>query len=348
MAHLVSNIQNEKGDLVLKGVPAWHGLGTVFEDGEVISTADALKYGGLDFEVKKAPLIYKMDGCEEKTFDDSFFTYREDLGIVLGKAVGGSYGILQNKEILSVMDSVLEHGYCIESAGALDKGRLVFITARLKNLEVSKNDLVNQYLVLSTTHDGSQSAKAYLTNVRVVCNNTLQSSLKNATNTISIRHTVTAKDRMQEASEILRASQLSGEVSVKSYREMQKVKITREDLVSYVSNCLLDSKDLALAKKKDKKGISTRKLNIINSVLDFAVNGIGQREIYGTSWGGYNAITGYFSNVKNHMNQQTRFMSLLGGDDNRKMQKAFDTALDFNTVQTVDLDWLNETAIHAN
>ncbi len=29
MAHLVTNQNNAKGDLVLKGVPAWHGLGTV-------------------------------------------------------------------------------------------------------------------------------------------------------------------------------------------------------------------------------------------------------------------------------------------------------------------------------
>jgi len=348
MAHLVTDLQNDKGDLILKGCPAWHGLGTVFEDGKVITTADALKYGGLDFEVKKEPLIYRMPECEDKTFDDSYFTYRTDLGIVLGKQVGKTYGILQNKDILSVMDSVLEHGYCIESAGALDSGRLVFITAKLQNLEVSKNDLINQFLVLSTTHDGSASAKAYLTNVRIVCNNTLQASLKDATNTISIRHTATSKDRMQEASEILRASQLSGEVSVNSYKAMQAVKISKQDLVSYVANCLLDSKDLALAKRKDKKGVSTRKLNIIDSVMDFSLNGVGQKEIYGTAWGAYNAITGYFSNVKNHMNQQTRFNSLLFGDDNRKMQNAFNVASDFNDVQTVDLDWLYSTAVSEN
>jgi phage/plasmid-like protein (TIGR03299 family) len=354
MAHLVTDVQNSKGDLVLKGIPAWHGLGTVFEEGKVITIQDALKYGGLDFEVAKAPLQYHIPNCEEPIIiEDSFFTYRTDINKVLGKAVGGSYGIVQPKEILKVMDSVLEHGYSIESVGALDHGRLIFATSKLDTLNIKNgskdsDDLVNQYLIFSTTYDGSASTKAYFSNVRVVCNNTLQFSLKEANNMISIRNTHTATERLQEASVILRNAALAGEKSVSAYTKMKQSKVTRDDLVNYVANCLLDSKDLALAKKKDKKGISTRKLNIINSVMDFSINGIGQKEIYGSAWGAYNAVTGYFSNIKSHQKQETRFSSLLHGDDAKTMQKAFSMAEDFETVQTIDLDWLNSTAIHSN
>lgn len=348
MAHLLTDIQNQKGDLILKGVPAWHGLGTVFEDGKVISIEDALKFGGLDFTVEKLPLWYQMPNCEQQSFDDSYFTYRTDICKVLGKAVGRTYGIVQPKQILSVMDSVLEQGYSIESVGALDFGRMIFATCKLNDLEVSKDDLVNQYMVFSTTYDGSASTKAYFTNVRIVCNNTLQASLSNASNMISIRNTQTASERLQETSTILVQAQHSAENSLEAYRKMNAVKITKDDLVNYVANCLLDAKDLKLAKSKDKKGISTRKLNIIDSVLDFSLNGIGQREIYGSAWGAYNAVTGYFSNVKNHQSQGTRFNSLLFGDDNKKMSLAFGQALEFETVQKIDLDWLRDTAISEN
>lgn len=335
MAHLVTNLLNEKGDLVLNGSSAWHGLGTVIT--ENLSLSDALKYSGLDFQVAKKELTYNIEGCSPIQFDDAFFTYRTDLNIILGKHVGKTYEPMQNIEALNVVEEFLEKGYSIESAGALDNGRLTFVTMRLNSFDVTANDSINQYIVISNSHDGSSAIKAYLTNVRVVCANTLNFSLKDASNIISIRHTSTSVQRLQEATKILVEANKLVESSAVEYRSMAKNAISKKDLVNYVSNLFLDEKDLKRANSKDDK-ISTRKVNIIDSVLSYALDGIGQKDIYGSAWGAYNAVTGYFSNVKTYSNDNTKFREHLGGQDTKLMNRALELAMDFDKVKTIDIE----------
>lgn len=45
--------------------------------------------------------------------------------------------------------------------------------------------------------------------------------------------------------------------------------------------------------------ISTQKRRLIGDIFEYYNIGIGQKEIIGTGWGLYNAISGYYSNVDN-------------------------------------------------
>lgn len=56
------------------------------------------------------------------------------------------------------------------------------------------------------------------------------------------------------------------------------------------------------------------------------MDGIGQKEIAGTAWGAYNAVTGFYSNVAN-LSGEKRMDSLLYGSANRVMNKALNLAL---------------------
>jgi phage/plasmid-like protein (TIGR03299 family) len=344
MAHLITDAINAKGDLVLRNGAAWHGLGTVIDTSDRLSgqmsLEEVLNLSGLNFEVKKKQLIYEIDGCDKQQFDDAYFTYRTDLGKVIGKHVGKTYQPLQNIHALSIMEELQSQGYSIESAGALDDGRIVFVTSELDSFEVGSNDSIKQYMVLSNSHDGSSSIKAYLTNVRVVCNNTLNFSLSNASNMISIRHTATSQSRLEDATKVLfNANQLKEDATA-IYKPMVSNNISRADLVSYIANVFLDEKDLKSANRKEVTNVSTRKINIIDSVLDYSLNGIGQDGLNGTVWGAYNAITGYCSNVKPFMNQNTRFQSLLGGSDAKLMDRALVLANDFDRVSPISTDWI--------
>jgi phage/plasmid-like protein (TIGR03299 family) len=344
MAHLVTKTLNEKGDLALRNGAAWHGLGTVIDTMDRASgqmtLEEVLKLSGLDFEVKKSKLTYEIEGCNRQQFDDAYFTYRTDLGMVLGKHVGKTYEPLQNIHALRIMEELQNEGYSIESAGALDNGRIVFITSELDSFDVNASDSIKQYMVLSSSHDASSSIKAYLTNVRVVCNNTLNFSLSDASNMISIRHTATSQARLEDAAKVLfNANQLK-EDATKVYTPMVTNNISRADLVSYIANVFLDENDLKAANKKEVTKVSTRKINIIDSILDYSLNGVGQDGLNGTVWGAYNAITGYCSNVKSFMNQNTRFQSLMSGSDARLMDRALVLASDFDKVATVSQDWI--------
>ena len=76
--------------------------------------------------------------------------------------------------------------------------------------------------------------------------------------------------------------------------------------------------------------ISTRKLNIIGDTFSYYQNGIGQKEIAGTAWGAFNAISGYYSNIDNSEGVK-RLDSLLYGDKSRKLESAV------NGASTIDI-----------
>ncbi len=199
MAH---KIDNSKGfsAFVSFQAPAWHGLGEVFT--EQISTLDALKRGGLDYQVLKLPNIHYLPNGEELISEDSFFTVRTDVNKVLGSRLGKDYEVLQNIEALNVVDEILQSGSAtIETAGAINEGRKAFICLKVnKDIIVGDSDTVNQYVLIATSHDGSMSITATPTNVRVVCNNTLTAALQGAKGAIKIRsgtHQERTKDCMK-------------------------------------------------------------------------------------------------------------------------------------------------------
>src|SRR3546814_20848068 len=81
-----------------------------------------------------------------------------------------------------------------ETAGALGNGERIFITAKLPDyIRVGGDDLIEKYLFLTTSHDGSGSITAAFTPIRIVCANTLNAAMPRQSNTIKIRHTSGAK-----------------------------------------------------------------------------------------------------------------------------------------------------------
>ena len=193
----------------VRSVP-WHGLGTVVPD--VLTAKEALVLAGLDWEVELRPLFCKVDqevrliapegGGEpelvrtdldtpaELEVDGSFAVVRDSDLSVLG-VVGGRYVPVQNHRAFDFFDGLVgskEAKY--ETAGSLDGGRRVFMTARVpRDIKIGGADAVDLYLVLATSHDGSLALTAMVTPVRVVCQNTLNMALNGAKQRWTMKHT---------------------------------------------------------------------------------------------------------------------------------------------------------------
>ena len=232
MAHNINfNEQTGKHSFFSTKEKAWHGLGQIVE--EYPTSAEALKFAGLDYPVEKRKL-FTYDNknhlaneeleikIPEIEVPDFYATIRTDTETVLG-VVGKDYEVIQNIDAFSFFDAIVGgDGIFYETAGALGKGERIFITAKLPDyIKVGNDDLIEQYLFLTTSHDGSGSITAAFTPVRIVCNNTLNAALCKKSNAIKIRHTANAKERLKEAHKLMGiTNQLSSQSTLLSHKKL--------------------------------------------------------------------------------------------------------------------------------
>jgi phage/plasmid-like protein (TIGR03299 family) len=204
----------------------------------------------------------------------SALTEYPDNGAVLG-IVGKDYQIVQNRDAFKFFDSIVGgDGIMYETAGALGKGEKIFITAKLPGyIKVGNNDLIEKYLFLTTSHDGSGSITAAFTPVRIVCANTLNAAMKNMTNVVKIRHTSNATERLRTAHKVMGiASRFSDEVGC-VFNDWAKKSITDPQLRKLIEIAMAPNKEV-LGNLKDGKvnALSTQFINIVEHVYEYALS----------------------------------------------------------------------------
>ena len=352
MGHNINRVNGKDSFFSVKQ-KAWHGLGTIVE--QYPTSAEAIRYAGLDYEVIKSPLFT----CQRnETIGDNgeiveggqipvpnhYATVRTDNHAVLG-VVGKDYEIVQNRNAFEFFDAIVGGGDGIlyETAGALGKGERIFITAKLPGyIKVGHQDMIEQYLMLTTSHDGLGSITAAFTPVRVVCQNTLNAALRNHSNSIKIRHTASANDRLKQAHTLMGISgNLAGELEG-LFNHWSTVRITDKQVKKLIQVAMAPNKEtitnLELG-KFDK--LSTNYTNIVDSVYEYALGSPTQQmeTTAGTIFGAYNAITGYFQNVRKYNDDDAKFKSIMDGTAKQRGQIAFDLCRDFsrNGVDALNL-----------
>ncbi len=338
MAHnIFYNEQTEKHSFFSVKEKAWHDLGQIVEN--YPTSAEAIRYAGLDYTVEKRPLFTNSltnelaesnNGQFPKTDVPHFFaTIRNDNNAVLG-VVGKDYEVVQNADAFQFFDAIVGGGDGIkyETAGALGKGERVFITAKLPDyIKVGRQDLIEQYLFLTTSHDGFGSITAAFTPIRIVCNNTLNAAMRNHSNGIKIRHTASANDRLKQAHTLMGISHvLAGELE-QLFNHWAKVRITDAQVKKLIQVAMAPNKEVINNLELgmlDK--LSATYTNIVDNAYAYAMgNPTQQMETTGgTLFGAYNAITGYYQNVRSFKDGDAKFKSIMDGTAKQRAQIAFD------------------------
>lgn len=328
MAHNINfNEKTQQHSFFSVKEKAWHGLGQIVQD--YPNSKEALQFAGLDFEVCKRPNIHRLDNSNEIISTTSFYTYRPDTNVILGDRLGKDYEVVQNTDAFSFFDAIVEgDGIQYETAGALGKGEKIFITAKLPGyIKVGDDDMIEKYLFLTTSHDGFGSIIAAFTPIRIVCNNTLNAALKNCGNSIKIRHTANAKERLEEAHKVMGISnQLSVQLE-RIFNQWSKVRITEKEVRKLIQLAMVPNKEVLQNIEKDELNeLSTCFKNMCDDVFEYNMTSPSQQyeTTKGTVFGTYNAITGYFQNVRNYKDEEAKMKSLLyGGTAQLRTQKAF-------------------------
>lgn len=306
------------------------------------TSEEAIKFAGLDYEVQKSPLFTKGNGFienkngieisnSELEVQSYFANIRTDNNSILG-VVGKDYHIVQNCEAFSFFDGIIGGGDGIlyETAGALGNGERIFITAKLPDyIRVGNgDDITEKYIFFTTSHDGSGSITAAFTPVCVVCQNTLNASLKNMSNVVRIKHTAGAKKRLEDAHKVMGlANQLSYELE-NTFNHWAKITVGDDEMKRLIQLALCPNKEtLTHLQKGNFDEVSKAFKNIVEDAFAYAMMSDTQQmeTTKGTLYGAYNAVTGYFHNVRNYKNNEAKLQSIvMGGTAQMKSQKAFE------------------------
>jgi phage/plasmid-like protein (TIGR03299 family) len=293
MAHELESVNGETAFASFRQ-PAWHNLGTVFED--EVNTNEMLKLAHLDnWNVRLEDVAIPDNFSSDKSY--SFVTrtnpFDRSQNDVLG-VVGERYVPLQNEDLFSFGDNLLDGGGRWETAGSIRGGRVVFGSIALTDsITLDPNgraDKIDNYLLINTSHDGSIAIQASITPVRVVCANTLNLALsslkgkKGVKQTFKIRHTQTAEGKIAVAREALGlAHKYIDEFSTMA-NAMIETEITKKQFDEIVALAY------PAPTGEDKKGSHKKYDNKIDLLQGIYVGQFNDT-IAGTAWGAFNALT---------------------------------------------------------
>ena len=184
MAHLIET-------MAYAGQTPWHGLGEHLPENQPLEVW--AKAAGMNWQIQESPVHYAIDNPLNVsmfgTFDEQKVLYRSDTNTALS-VVSNRYQVVQPMEVLEFYRDLTEQaGFELETAGVLKGGRKFWALAKTGHSTALKgNDVVNGYLLLATSCDGSLATVAMPTTVRVVCNNTLSIAVNNSENAVKVSH----------------------------------------------------------------------------------------------------------------------------------------------------------------
>jgi len=315
MGHNI-NITNDTPSMMYVGETPWHRLGTKLDT--PATATEAIQAAGLDFIVEKMALETQL---LDIPVSEHFATVRLDTMQVLG-VVGKRYVPIQNKDAFCTFDSLVGEGQAIyHTAGALGKGERIWILAKLPDyIRVNGDDIVEKYLLLTNTHDGSSTVSVRLTPIRVVCQNTLNAALRGTEQQVQIRHTNNAISRLNQAHEILGISNKLFTVLGQYYSDMSRKDISTILFKQYIEKVFPIHKDLK---------ISANIRRTHEKLAELYETGRGSEMSKGTLWGAYNAAIEYVDHIRLQSKaDSTRIKSMWYGSGEMLKKKAFNSAVE--------------------
>lgn len=322
MAHDLATTDGRTAMMYTGEVP-WHRLGTKLD--EPATAEEAIEAAGLRYGVELRPLT-TADGLP---VPQRQAVVRMDTNQVLG-VVGNSYQPVQNHQCFGFLDAVVADGRLrYHTAGALGLGERVWMLAKLPNdIRVKRSDdITEQFLLLSNSHDGSSSLRVFFTPIRVVCANTLgMAERRGHGQGVSVMHKGDLAAKVREAQEILGLAKRFYDDLGSKIEVLAGHQPSRQQLEAYFKALYPDSEDTG----------NRRAQNVRSELFRLFEHGVGQDmpEIRHTTWAAFNAVTEYvdhYRTTRGRTDQERatrRLESAWFGSGARMKAEAWNLALD--------------------
>lgn len=347
---------------------AWTGIKGCKSFSTPVTIDEAIDAIGANYSVKKQALlrvpeeiirainmgqVSSMDLSQylttENIIDTHSATYIEESNKTIN-VVGSKYGVVQNSKAFEFIDLMTsgtlgaEQTPIIETAGILDDGARMYVTAKMPNkffIDGDDGDGIDDYILFTNTHDGSGAVMALFTPIRVICQNTLNAAIRGASNKVAFKHTANVGERLEFSKEenmkyilsILGKHKQFTDEFTSQLMHLKSQSITDADatmFATYVMSGANAKENMRLIKSNNMdvlgvSEISTRTKNQIISLRDAIESGVGQSQFRGTKLWLYNGLTSYLGNDRTYKSDEDKMDSImLGGDSNKKVQMGYD------------------------
>jgi phage/plasmid-like protein (TIGR03299 family) len=282
----------------------WNGLGAKVSEKDSLDTI--MKNADLQWQAKRSPVLFAAGDTIARGTSDVL--YRSDNNLQLG-IVSNKYNIIQPREVLSLYkDLVSLEGWKLDVVGQLDGGKRVWALAKTDSSFFAGNvvdDIIDIYMLLSTTFDGSTSFGGKFVAVRAASGTSV--TLEHAKVTVHHKSDFDPK----KVKEKLNVYKKASEIMEEQVKSLVDKKISDKQAVRFLID-VLESEGV------DPDILSARQANIVSNVFElYKGQGIGStwNSSNGTAWGLLNALTQHIDyNVGRNDNNRIRAAWFGGGE----------------------------------
>lgn len=253
---------------------SWDSIGTDLSTAS--SLTEALTQAHLDFTVTKQP-IYTEVNKVMGAIPEWCATVGSDNKV--RGVVRSTYGLVNNSDAFTLAEALHDEGNLEYVRGGETYKGMSYLIMSLPEFKVLGDDM-RLYFILQNSFAGQQALKAAICPLRIVCQNQFRMAFRDADNTISIRHTRTAHDRLDQAREMLG---YAGEYITnfqKYATQLANTKITRDQLNAFI--------DQMFPYHGDSK-LSLERNNVLKADFMSCYRAEDLANFDGTAWGLLNA-----------------------------------------------------------
>lgn len=275
----------------------WMKLGELGPD--VMTTAEAIQRGGLDFTVSKREAFFKAPNEDFVQVPNRYAIVRDDTEEFF-EFVGANYPIVQYSEAFKFMDEITDAQYV--AAGSLKDGHQGFIVAKLPELNLESLadfDAHELFAVLRTSHDKTRAVEASLMPLRRKCMNqlTLRTFSMNAPQRFAVTHAGDVEKRLEAVRDLL--------VNAKAYAVEYADQVHKLADVHVADHQAEDILKRVIRKSPKQEETIQRITGMwkTDETVGFP----------GTGWGLVNAVSSYFEWERQGGTAQSRFLGALEG-----------------------------------
>lgn len=287
------------------------GIGS--EVRSAVTVEEALKLGNLNYEVEKRP-IFLADGTP---IEGRYATTRLSDNFVYD-VVSERYTIVQNSDAFDFINYMSED-IQFEKVGETKSG-MIYLIASLEPINIL-GDTYQPHLCFRNSHNGKFQLSVTICPLRIVCQNQFNICFKESPNTINIRHSRKAPEKLEEASHILKGTaDYMRELNLQA-EKWANIHVSNEQ----IEKILLELFPIDVENMKDYQ---IERIEEQRTLLKNAYNHNDNQNFKNTMWGMINSYSDFITH-KPQINKSSTF------DENKFVSVTFDPKAMMNFINLV-------------